>query len=168
MNRRGFLGLLGGAAVAAVVPELIAPARTIMLPPAGGWPVGDFSTENLRFRAIERFSHGFMDPRALPTMTNQLVEPQELTERMIEDMLIELHTQRDSRGLMLHPSQIKVPPHLAEHAARLTDPMQWYLKPIPGQREPLRYLRTRVHEDDLAGKVRWTAMYQQDPKGGRS
>lgn len=43
LSRRGFLGLFGGAAaVAAVAPaslvELLEPKRTIMLPPAGGWP----------------------------------------------------------------------------------------------------------------------------------
>jgi hypothetical protein len=40
MNRRGFFGLLGAAAAAAIaVPELelLVPKRTIFLPPAGGW-----------------------------------------------------------------------------------------------------------------------------------
>lgn len=54
MNRRGFLGLLAGAAVA---PQLLVPERTIILPPRGGWPV------DLRFKATERFSHGWIDAR---------------------------------------------------------------------------------------------------------
>lgn len=62
MNRRGFLGLLGGAAI--VAPELV---RAYFLPPRGGWPRssmdGDFTTANMRYRAHERFSHGFTDPK---------------------------------------------------------------------------------------------------------
>lgn len=46
MNRRGFFSLLGGAAVAAVIPsvvteELWTPSRTIFLPPTGGWVRGN-------------------------------------------------------------------------------------------------------------------------------
>lgn len=36
MNRRGFLGLLGGAAAAVIVGE-IPSSKTFFLPPAGGW-----------------------------------------------------------------------------------------------------------------------------------
>ena len=38
MNRRGFVGLLAGAATALVVPQLMVPERKIFLPPRGGWP----------------------------------------------------------------------------------------------------------------------------------
>lgn len=53
MNRRQFFGrVLGPIAAAVAVPEL---ARTIFLPPRGGWPsaLGDFDTANMRYLAHE-------------------------------------------------------------------------------------------------------------------
>lgn len=83
MNRRGFLGILAGAAAAVVVPELAKP-KTIFLPPDCGWPAprdalsdymhGDFHAVDLRYKVIERYSAGWTDPRgvigvsALPTI----------------------------------------------------------------------------------------------------
>jgi hypothetical protein len=81
MDRRGFLKVLAGTAAAAIVaPEIV---RTYFLPPRFvGWPhprlamsqyiiteedVADnlyaFSTENMRYKARERFSNGWTDPR---------------------------------------------------------------------------------------------------------
>jgi hypothetical protein len=41
MNRRGFLGLLGGVTVVALIGELPS-SKTFFLPPAGGWRRSDF------------------------------------------------------------------------------------------------------------------------------
>jgi hypothetical protein len=38
MNRRSFLSLLAPAGAALLAPDLLLPARSIFLPPAGGWP----------------------------------------------------------------------------------------------------------------------------------
>lgn len=58
MDRRKFLaGLLAS-------PILI-PAVKYFLPPMGGWPVGDFTTDNLVYKSTERFSWGATDVRAL-------------------------------------------------------------------------------------------------------
>lgn len=129
MNRRQFLTrVLAPAAAAVVVPEL---ARKIFLPPRGGWPVdvsryltsntawflkvvkGDFRTDNMRYISRERFS-------------NQLSVPAELSERMLEDMLVALKRETDRAGqrialnptrLIVHPSW--TPEQVAERLAQL-------------------------------------------------
>jgi hypothetical protein len=79
MNRRGFFGLLAGAAAATIaLPdiELLVPKRTIFLPPAGGWVRGNqlltvkyiaeealrVLTMNIEFAALEKA----FDPAFLP------------------------------------------------------------------------------------------------------
>lgn len=42
MNRRGFLGLLGGAAAVTLIGELPT-SKTFFLPPAGGWRPDEFA-----------------------------------------------------------------------------------------------------------------------------
>lgn len=64
MNRRGFLGLLGGAAAAVIVGE-IPSSKTFFLPPAGGWRPSDFDTAHLRYKAYERYSEAWTDPRGV-------------------------------------------------------------------------------------------------------
>jgi hypothetical protein len=44
MNRRGFLGVLAGAAAAIAVPELLIPKRSFFLPPPGGWRPSDLTS----------------------------------------------------------------------------------------------------------------------------
>lgn len=74
MNRRGFLGrLLGGVAAAVIAPQLLVDperelwvpgAKTIVLPPAGGWVTADFTPTTWRRRLkVELFadSAGFYD-----------------------------------------------------------------------------------------------------------
>jgi hypothetical protein len=83
MNRRGFFGLLGGAAAAAIaLPELelLVPTRTIFLPPAAGWigrgnqlltidmivkEAHRILTMNLEFEALTKA----FDPAFLPKST---------------------------------------------------------------------------------------------------
>lgn len=128
MNRRGFLGMLAGAIAAPAV--LAEPERRTFLPPKGGWPV--FDTANLQYKATERFSHGFIDQRAL---SNNLLTAQELSERAIEDLLIELSMQTDERGLFLRsPSMLIVPPRLAKStmgALHLKDPGDRHMTNMP-------------------------------------
>jgi len=58
MNRRQFFQRFAAVPIAAsvVIPEL---TRTIFLPPRDGWPLG------LRYKAHERYSAGFTDPRGV-------------------------------------------------------------------------------------------------------
>lgn len=61
MNRRGFLGLFGAAAVAPLVPmpelaELLAPTRTIFLPPRGGWNNRLLTVEQITREMLRVFS----------------------------------------------------------------------------------------------------------------
>lgn len=56
ISRRSFLA---GAVAAPLV------VRSFFGPPKGGWPVGDFNTTEMRYRAVERYSVGSTDPRAL-------------------------------------------------------------------------------------------------------
>jgi hypothetical protein len=97
MNRRNFLGLLGATPVIATAPallELLAPTRTIFLPPHGGWISGD-----LRFKAIERHSYGWNDPRAF-------------SHESLEQMLIALKRKADTAGvpISIHPTRLIVHP----------------------------------------------------------
>lgn len=62
MNRRGFMGLLAAAPIAAVLApdlaELLAPKRTIFLPPRGGWRVASsryFTSKDEWFLKTEPF-----------------------------------------------------------------------------------------------------------------
>jgi hypothetical protein len=60
MNRRGFLSLLGGAAVAPLLPdaELWKPERAIFLPPTGGWLRGNsLLSVNLFTKEVLRVLH---------------------------------------------------------------------------------------------------------------
>jgi len=64
-TRRGFLGALLALPVAAAAPELLVPAKTIFLPPRGGWVVDDFSDFYLRplsSREILSTYHGTVIP----------------------------------------------------------------------------------------------------------
>lgn len=59
MNRRGFLGLLGGAAAVTLIGELPT-SKTFFLPPAGGW--------NLRNRPRCRQTKWFVQVEVLNGM----------------------------------------------------------------------------------------------------
>lgn len=60
ISRRSFL--VGAAASAVVAPTI---ARTFFGPPRGGWPVADFNTDVMRYKAYERYSVGWTDPKAI-------------------------------------------------------------------------------------------------------
>lgn len=92
MNRRGFLTLLPTVVTVAAVPEL---ARTIFLPPRGGWPymnrgadwadIGDFTTANMRYKSREyRYS-----------------SHASLSEHSLEEMLVEIKRKADALGTRL-------------------------------------------------------------------
>ena len=60
ISRRAFFG--GAAAVAVAAPSI---TRAFFGPPRGGWPVADFTTDGLRYKAYERYSAGWTDPKAI-------------------------------------------------------------------------------------------------------
>lgn len=60
LSRRSFL--VGAAATAVAAPPI---ARTFFGPPRGGWPVADFNTDVMRYKAYERYSVGWTEPQAI-------------------------------------------------------------------------------------------------------
>ena len=56
MNRRGFISMMAGAAGALVLPKWRIPDPVIVLP-------ADFSTDNMLYKATERYSIDFADWR---------------------------------------------------------------------------------------------------------
>lgn len=96
MKRRGFLGVLTGAAAAIAVPELLLPKRTYFLPPAGGWDgSGDFTLEGW----IKPFPFNEPSP-VLFEMLRSLPEIPPLTGYYVEWIPSRLHTE-DSSGIIL-------------------------------------------------------------------
>lgn len=116
MNRRQFFSrVLGPIAATITVPEL---ARTIFLPPRGGWPTadlsryvtsktawflkfpeGDFRTDNMRYISREHFS-------------NAISPDPQLTEKSLEEMLAAMVREADALGrrLTYHPTHLIVHP----------------------------------------------------------
>lgn len=121
VTRRQFLGLLAGATAALVVPALLEPERTFFLPPRGGWrpqDFGDFDTANLRYKAYERYSTAWTDPKAVFGV------PADLTERSLEDMLVALRRLTDERGLKI---AVK-PTHVVIDPKYFAGDTQWFLR----------------------------------------
>lgn len=100
----------------AVLAEPI--ARTFFLPPRGGWPVGDFDTSALRYKAYERYSADWTDPRAIygtgeggwkcvngHPYCNRCASPVELSEASLEQMMIDIKKTVDPRKLRLDPTK---------------------------------------------------------------
>lgn len=160
MNRRGFLGLLGGAVAAVAAPaalvEALEPKRTIFLPPRGGW-AGDFDTANMRFKATERFGYGFTDVRALnnPLMTreqmyaelqkglNEVFEKAYADQRMFGDGFVKWTDEGAEhvpvQDVYLGQQQVEV-----RTDPRLTDPNSWYIQDREAERRVKRFFRARV------------------------
>jgi hypothetical protein len=64
-SRRGFFGLLGGAAAAAIgAPEIEIVTRKIFLPPRGGWPGATFTGRELTM-SLHDFAERFLRPAML-------------------------------------------------------------------------------------------------------
>lgn len=47
VNRRGFLGLLGGTAAAVLIADALPSSKTFFLPPAGGWRPSDLTEASI-------------------------------------------------------------------------------------------------------------------------
>jgi hypothetical protein len=69
LSRRRFLtGAVAAGVTAAVAADgllELAGDRKFFLPPTGGWFPVDFDTESMSYRAHERWSEGFTDPRGV-------------------------------------------------------------------------------------------------------
>lgn len=83
MNRRQFLQRFAAVSIAAALVEPV--ARTIFLPPRGGWPVHDdvmdFTTDALRYKYTERCFWNY---------TNRVGSPAELSQASFERLLEQL------------------------------------------------------------------------------
>lgn len=112
MNRRGFLGLLAAAPAAVVLApdlvELLAPKRTIFLPPRGGWHVdmSHYLTTNEAWFLKSDPSVTALCVNGHP-WCNRCIAP--LTEKGLEEMLdyVVKTRQRISikpTRLIVHPS----------------------------------------------------------------
>jgi len=126
MKRRGFLGLLTGAAAAAVVApaalaEILEPKRTIFLPPKGGWAPRDFSTANMRYVHRE-VAMGFKVANG-----NVLLTRDELSKQLLEGLNKVFHEEYEKAEFF-----------------DLYDPVKWFVP--PGDHAPLA---TFMHKRDL-------------------
>lgn len=106
MNRRGFLGLLAATPVIAIAPELLellAPKRTIFLPPRGGWP-RDMSRY---FTSKDAWYLRTEDRNGLKTFYRT-----RLSEDSLEAMLIAVKRQADMAGIpvAIRPTRLIVHP----------------------------------------------------------
>lgn len=107
MNRRGFLGLLAATPIAAVLApdlvELLAPKRTIFLPPRGGWHA-DMS----RYFTSKHAWYLKTEPFPPPTMFWR--EP--LTEDSLEQAIIAMvaRVEAFSKEIAIRPTRLIVHP----------------------------------------------------------
>lgn len=71
MNRRGFLGLLGGAAAVTLIGELPT-SKTFFLPPAGGWnlrnSLADFAAYCAQYDHLDYAADGQRISRAMAAL----------------------------------------------------------------------------------------------------
>lgn len=106
MNRRGFLGLLAAAPAAVVLApdlaEMLAPRRTIFLPPRGGWRVdmSHYLTNNEAW-----FLKTQPDPATM-------FWRKPLTEESLEEVLVAMVRKADELGrkITYHPTRLIVHP----------------------------------------------------------
>lgn len=96
MNRRGFLGLLASTPVAAVLApdlvELLAPKRTIFLPPRGGWGWRD----------------DILDVATSSVYSNVLAPGVCLTQQSLEALLVEI--MKFTQPIVVKPTRMLVHP----------------------------------------------------------
>jgi len=93
MNRRGFLkhalAAIPAIAVAPAVAEALAPKRTIVLPPAGGWPTSRLSTYGVGGypRSMQAFRGTYWDDVFEGPFASGMFTPSEATERYSRAMV---------------------------------------------------------------------------------
>jgi|HubBroStandDraft_2_1064218.scaffolds.fasta_scaffold10187_8 hypothetical protein len=119
MNRRGFLKAFGlTAAGIALLPEILEEptSRTFFLPPRGGWDLGqgDFTTASFRYKATERYSYGWTDPRGLIgtpepdtyIVTQAQMKEYNLTPESLDEMVKKMKTY--THRVVVHGEEVAV------------------------------------------------------------
>jgi hypothetical protein len=142
LTRRKFLlGMAAAVPAAIVVPEIV---RSYFLAPRTGWPQGDFLTEDMIFKSVERYSQGWTNPRGVfgsgSILPNKLIVPP--------------HLEAAARRVLYGPEPL--PFYAMSHDGRLTQ--------LPEEDAALQRLETELKK--LRPSPRSRLALEIDHRGG--